>query len=64
MKNRRFFFSIVAVIVVLGVFFFVFFGSVKPRFQSAVKPAGEVGIAAVARVVSVDPVVDSVVCVV
>lgn len=32
MKNQKFFFSVVAVLVVLGVFFLFFFGVVKPQF--------------------------------
>ena len=53
MKSRRFFFSIVTVAVVLGVFFFLFFGIVKPRFQSAVTPVADTRVAAVIQAVGV-----------
>jgi hypothetical protein len=59
MKSQKFFFSVVAVAVVLGVFFFVFFGIVKPRFQSAVREVGGVQVAVV-RAVNAVAVADAV----
>jgi hypothetical protein len=53
MKSRRFFFSIVTVAVVLGVFFFLFFGIVKPRFQGVITPVADTRVAAVVQVVRV-----------
>ena len=50
MKSRRFFFSIVTVAVILGVFFFLFFGIVKPRFQGVITPVADTRVVAVAQV--------------
>lgn len=53
MKNQKFFFSIVAVVVTLGVFFIFFFGMIKPRFQSEVQRVKHVDVAVVTRAVDV-----------
>lgn len=52
MKSKRFFISVVAGAIVLGVFFFFFFfffGFVKPRFHSAVRDVNPVQVAVVQR---------------
>lgn len=49
MKSKRFFVRILTVLVMLGVFFFFFFGFVKPQFQSAVRNVNRVQLAGVQR---------------
>lgn len=59
MKSQKFFFSIVAVLVIVGVFLFFFFGVVKPRFQSEVRGVNAVQ-TVVAKSVGLVSMVDTV----